>query len=205
MRKRTKIWKKERERDPYHRMAKQEGYRSRSAYKLVEASGKKPLIRPGYKVLDLGAAPGGWLQVTSRKMGNRGLIIGVDKEPIAPFKTKNIKLLMIDVNNPQLPEIVLNIAKGKLHTVLSDLSPNISGAWETDSAVQIGLAETAFRIAHTTLRPRGCFLVKLFQSPQVREYYQSIKKNFNRVSYFKPKSSKPSSPEIYLTADGFKG
>ncbi len=202
MRRRSKAWKIERDRDPYRKRAEKEGYRSRSAYKLLEATSKKTLIKKGYRVLDLGAAPGGWLQVACEKSGPNGLVIGVDKNPIMPLKTKNVKIIIMDVNDPQLPQIISNISKGKLHTVLSDLSPNISGVWEIDSAVQIDLAETALKIALKTLRPKGGMFVKLFQSPHVRGYYEQVKNYFSTVSYFKPKASKPKSSEIYILANG---
>ncbi|MEM2902011.1 MAG: RlmE family RNA methyltransferase [Candidatus Bathyarchaeia archaeon] len=204
MGRKSDAWLRERSRDYYRRKALEEGYRSRAAYKLIEAASKRPLLGRGFKILDLGSAPGGWLQVASEKTGRNGLAIGVDKRPIAPFKSRNVKIILMDVKNPQLTSVVLSTAKGKLHTVLSDLSPNISGVWETDSEVQMDLAETALRIAVETLKPGGCFFVKLFQGPRTREFYRSVKNLFEEVSYFKPKASKSRSSEMYIMAISFK-
>jgi 23S rRNA (uridine2552-2'-O)-methyltransferase len=204
MRRKSEAWLRERSKDYYRRKAREEGYRSRAAYKLIEAASKRPLLGRGFKVLDLGAAPGGWLQVASERIGRDGLVIGVDKTPVTPLKSRNVKIILMDVKSPVLPSLVLSVAGGKLHTVLSDLSPNISGVWETDSEVQMDLAETALRIALETLKPSGCFLVKLFQSPRTLEFYNSVKNLFDEVSYFKPKASKPKSSEIYIMALRFK-
>lgn len=204
MRRKSGSWLRERSRDYYRRKALEEGYRSRAAYKLIEAASKRPLLGMGFKVLDLGSAPGGWLQVASEKVGQSGLAIGVDKRPVTPFKSRNVKIILMDVKNPQLPSVVLSAAGGRVHTVLSDLSPNISGVWETDSEVQMDLAEAALRIAVETLKLGGCFFVKLFQGPRTGDFYRSVKNLFEEASYFKPKASKPRSSEMYIMAVGFK-
>ncbi len=201
----SRTWLRERRRDQYYRRAKAEGYRSRSSYKLLEIAQKKRFIKPGFKVVDLGAAPGGWLQAAHRLVGGQGRLIGVDISPIKPLGYRNLTTILMDIENPDLPKIISNIAKGEVDAVLSDVAPDITGIWELDHARQIGLAQRTLEIAASTLRKGGSLFVKLFQGPEANRYVDSVRKYFSTVSYEKPKASRPSSAEMYVLALGFKG
>jgi len=198
-------WKKERQRDQYYRMAKEKGYRSRAAYKLLEAIKRFRFISNGDSVVDLGAAPGGWLQVARQTVGEKGRVIGIDIEPIAALPYKNIITIRSDISNDSNIVNLLEDVKGKVNTVLSDVSPNISGAWSTDYARQIYLAKKSLEIAKKILSHNGNFFVKLFHGPELKDFEQEAKMSFRNVRFVKPKASKAKSSEIYLLATGFLG
>lgn len=200
----TRNWKLERRHDHYYWKAKREGYRSRAAYKLLEIHRKHRLFRPGFKVLDLGCAPGGWLQVAGSIVGPQGKVLGVDLKPIKPFKAENILFLQHDLRSPDLPGLVLEKLGGKVDVILSDASPNISGVWEVDHARQMELAQAAYKIAEETLKPGGVLLVKVFEGDMVRGFREALKKRFERVRQVKPQASRARSSETYLLAEGFK-
>ncbi len=199
-----RTWLKERRRDQFYRRAKKEGFRSRSAFKLQEIAQKRRFLKPSAKVVDLGAAPGGWLQVIHEFIGEKGMIVGVDITPIKPLRYKNLTFILTNVENPGLPDLINRITLEKVDAVLSDIAPNISGVWELDHARQISYAKRAVQIATSILKEGGVFFVKLFQGPDLRHYYATLKRNFDKVSYEKPKASRPSSSEVYILALGFK-
>ncbi|WP_455367693.1 RlmE family RNA methyltransferase [[Eubacterium] cellulosolvens] len=200
-----RTWLKKRRRDQFYRRAKTEGFRSRSAFKLREIAQKKRFLKPSVKVVDLGAAPGGWLQVIHEFIGETGTIVGVDITPIKPLGYKNLTFILTNVENPDLPELINHIGGGKVDVILSDISPNISGVWELDHARQISYAKRALQISTSILKEGGTFFVKVFQGSDLRPYYTTLKRYFNKVSYEKPKASRPSSSEVYILALGFKG
>jgi len=186
-------------------MAKEKGYRSRAAYKLLEAIKRFRFISNGDLVVDLGAAPGGWLQVARQTVGERGRVIGIDTEPITALPYKNVTTIRSDISDDSNIVNLLEDIKGRVNAVLSDVSPNISGAWDTDHARQIYLARKSLEIAKKILSRNGNFFVKLFHGPEVKDIEQEAKTSFTHIRFVKPKASKAKSSEIYLLAMGFLG
>lgn len=203
-RKNLKRWLEERKKDPYYRKAKEQGYRSRAAYKLLEVLNKFRIIRKGDKVLDIGAAPGGWSQVVSKIVGDSGLVISVDLKPVEPFQRGNIKILTLDINLKETPKVLKEISRDGFNSILSDASPNITGAWDLDHYRQISLALRVLELAEVVLKPGGNLFVKLFDGPEVKSFEEKVKDRFNRVRLLKPKASKSKSSEVYLLGIGFK-
>ncbi|MEM3506461.1 MAG: RlmE family RNA methyltransferase [Candidatus Bathyarchaeia archaeon] len=193
----------ERKKDYYYMLAKEKGYRSRAAFKLLEIVKAYRLIESGYKVLDLGSAPGGWLQVASEFVGKNGYVLGIDIQAIKPLSLKNVETLVIDVENPEIINIILS--KGKFNTVLSDISPKISGIYEVDHYRQICLARKSFEIAKHVLIKGGAFLVKVFDGSELKGFLKEIKPFFKKIKLIKPKASRPKSSELYVLGIGFKG
>ena len=180
-----------------------EGYRSRAAYKLLQANKSYGFIKLGDFVVDLGCAPGGWLQVTSKLVGLKGKVLGVDIKPIQPINLPNVSFLKIDVLNKELPKKILSIFGRRVDVVLSDLSPNLLGVWDVDHARQIDLAKTAFSITKQTLKNDGTFFVKVFDGSYLKEFISEIKPFFKEVKILKPKASRPESAELYILGRGF--
>ena len=197
-------WIEKRKKDFFHKKAKIEGYRSRAAYKLLQANQSHHFIKQGDYVIDLGCAPGGWLQVTSKLVGLKGKVLGVDLKPIKPLNLPNVQFLVGDVSNKEPPKKILDLMGGKVDVVLSDLSPKISGVWELDHARQIDLANSALNIAKLTLKKGGFFFVKVFDGPYLKEFIDKMKKDFFEVKILKPKASRPESAELYLLGKKFK-
>ncbi|MDH5794220.1 MAG: RlmE family RNA methyltransferase, partial [Candidatus Bathyarchaeota archaeon] len=146
-----KAWIQERKRDYYYRKAKEEKYRSRAAYKLFQAIEKYHFIKNGDVIVDLGAAPGGWVQAARKTVGSRGFVLGVDLKPIEPFPQSNVRTIIGDINEQETLEQILSMIPKKADVVISDASPNISGIWEVDHARQIDLAHQSLKIALETL------------------------------------------------------
>ncbi|MEM3393597.1 MAG: RlmE family RNA methyltransferase [Candidatus Methanomethylicia archaeon] len=187
--------------DYYYRKAKVEGYRSRAAYKLKEINEKFKVMKEGDIVIDLGAAPGGWIQVSREIVGEKGLIIGVDLNPMIKFPWDNVKTIQADVTNPEIIEkIKVMLPKGYADVVLSDLSPKVSGIWSVDHARQIFLTEKALKIAIELLKEEGICVLKVFQGHLLKEFINEVKRNFKEVRLFKPKASRKRSAEIYIIA-----
>jgi len=186
-------------------MAKERGYRSRAAYKLLEAIKRFRFISNSDLVVDLGAAPGGWLQVARQTVGERGRIIGIDIEPIAALPYKNVITIRSDISNNSNIVNLLGDVKGRVNAVLSDVSPSISGAWSTDHARQIYLARKSLEIAKKILSRNGSLFVKLFHGPELKDFEKEVETSFRHVRFVKPKASKAKSSEIYLLATDFLG
>ena len=193
----TKKWLREREKDHYHRLAKEEGYRSRAAYKLLQISKKYQLIMEGDTVVDLGAAPGGWMQVARTIVGEKGYVLGIDLKPIEAFPWPNVESLVGDIRDVEELKLQERLPK-KADAVLSDVSPNISGIWEVDHAKQIELAEASLKLASTILRSRGNFLVKAFQGDLLNGFVREVKRSFSVVKLVKPMASRAKSSEVYI-------
>ena len=191
-------------RDHYRRLAKKEGYRSRAAYKLIEIDEKFDVLKKGYVVIDFGAAPGGWLQVASKRVGPSGLVIGVDLKEIKPL-SENVKLLKSDVMDEGISSLLLSMMPRKADLILSDLSPKISGIWSVDHLRQIELCERVLELSQTLLRKNGSMVMKLFEGEQVRDFVGRVRRAFRTVRLFKPKASRKESSEIYLVSLGFVG
>lgn len=193
-----KAWIRERKKDYYYRKAKEEKYRSRAAYKLLQAVKKYSFIRTGNVVVDLGAAPGSWIQVIRTIVGNEGFVLGVDLRPIEFFSQRNVQTIIGDVTEEEMPQQILDLLPRKADAVISDAAPNISGIWEVDHARQIDLAQQALRIALKTLKPSGNFFVKLFQGDMLNGFIETLKQHFEIVKIVKPKASRARSSEIFI-------
>jgi 23S rRNA (uridine2552-2'-O)-methyltransferase len=191
--------------DRYYKRAKQEGYRSRAAYKLLELQQRFRLIRPGDVIVDLGAAPGGWLQVAAKWAGQTGKVIGIDLQPIDAFGEPNIFVLQGDITRPEMARKIAELARGKVHCVLSDLSPRLSGIRDADTARCLELNRTALALAIALLRPGGSFLVKSFVSQELQTFTLELKKHFHSVQRTRPEATRQGSSEFYYLAKGFHG
>ncbi len=193
-----KAWVRERKREYYYRKAKEEDYRSRATYKLLQAVGKYHFIRKGDIVVDLGAAPGGWLQATRNIVGDDGFVLGVDKESIKPLKAPNVLAIVGDLTDPETHKRIAEILPAPADCIISDVSPNISGIWEVDHARQIDLARESLHLALTLLKQGGSFFVKVFQGDLFRNFVKEAQRHFRRVEIIKPKASRAASAEIFV-------
>ncbi|MFQ6089348.1 MAG: RlmE family RNA methyltransferase [Candidatus Methanofastidiosia archaeon] len=188
--------------DSYYRKAKREGYRSRASYKLLQLNRKFNLMRRGDKVLDLGCAPGGWMQVALETVGEKGLVVGVDLSDIEAFSEKNLHFVRGDVNFDETHKEIREISP-HFDVVISDLSPRIIGVWDVDSHNSYLLSLCALSLAKIFLKPKGNFLVKLFSGKEMDEFLKELKKRFRYVKISRPKASRKRSAEIYFVSKGF--
>lgn len=193
----------EAKRDLYRRLAKQRHYRSRAAFKLMEINRSYHIIHRGMYVVDLGCAPGGWLQVVRKFVGGRGKVLGVDTRRVEPLP--NVITIEGDVNDVSLADKILSIMGKKVNLVLSDAAPNIIGVWELDHARQISMTESAASIAEKILVKNGNAVLKVFEGSMLNEFRDGLKQKFNHVRSYKPKASRKASSEIYLVCLGYKG
>ena len=199
-----KAWIQDRKRDYYYQKAKAENYRSRATYKLSQAARKYHFIRRGDVVVDLGAAPGGWIQAARKIAGKTGYVLGVDLKPIEPFPQEYIRTIVADFTEPAALQQISDFLPRKADVVLSDASPNISGIWEVDHARQIDLADQALKIALSVLCLGGNFFVKVFEGNMLAGFVKTVKKHFDVVRILKPKASRAKSSEMFLLAMNLK-
>jgi len=195
-----KAWIKAHKREYFYRKAKEEKYRSRASYKLLQVIKEYQLIKPSDIVVDLGAAPGGWMQVAQKTVGNKGFVLGVDINPVQPFETQNFQIILGDITDAQIIEQIRKHLPKQADVVISDVSPNISGIWEVDNARQIDLARRSLEIAISVLKPNGNFFAKAFQGQMTESFVKKIKQYFAFVKIVKPKASRPKSAELYVLA-----
>lgn len=204
--KRTKSsqqWLKEHESDIYVLKARAEGYRSRAVYKLLELQEKYHLIKPGMRVVDLGAAPGGWSQIAVKMIGKKGKIIAMDILPMEPIP--GVTFIQGDFQEPEVMTALLNaLEQQPLDLVISDIAPNISGNKSVDQARSLYLVELALEFAQQTLSSGGTLVAKVFQGEGTDEFLVTVRQCFTKVAIRKPKASRPRSPEVYIVATGFK-
>jgi 23S rRNA (uridine2552-2'-O)-methyltransferase len=193
-----KAWIRERKRDYYYRLAKEEQYRSRAAYKLLEIVRKHDLIRHGDVVVDLGAAPGGWMQAARKTVGKNGFVLGVDLKAIEPIKDDNVRSIEGDITQPEALAVINELLPRAADVVLSDVSPNVSGVWELDHARQIELARKSLQLALLVLRPGGNFFVKVFQGNMLDDFVSEVRPCFSIVRIVKPKASRRKSAELFV-------
>jgi 23S rRNA (uridine2552-2'-O)-methyltransferase len=197
-------WLKEHFDDPYVLKAKQDGYRSRASYKLLELNEKDRLFHPGMTVVDLGAAPGGWSQIAIEKAGDNGVVIASDileMEPIA-----GVTFIQGDFTEDAVyDQIMASIGDRPVDLVISDMAPNMSGMSAIDQPRAMHLVELALDLAERTLKKDGVFLAKVFQGEGFDQYLKQIRENFKTVITRKPEASRARSREVYLLAKGFKG
>lgn len=190
--------------DPYVKLAQKEGYRSRSAYKLIELNDKDRLLRPGQRVMDLGSAPGGWSQVAARAVGTQGKVLATDILPMDPIA--NVDFIQGDFTSDSVIEQIYAWLKGeKFDLIISDIAPNLSGIDSADQARSIYFLELALDTVKIALRPGAAFVAKMFQGQGSDEFVKELRKSFGKVSIRKPKASRPESREVYIVAKEFKG
>jgi 23S rRNA (uridine2552-2'-O)-methyltransferase len=189
--------------DEYVKQAKKAGYRSRAAFKLLEIQEKDRLIKPGMRVVDLGAAPGGWSQVAHNLVGQSGQVMALDILPMEPIP--GVKFIEGDFRETQpLDEMREYLAGKPVDLVISDIAPNITGVASVDQPRGIYLCELALDFVRETLKPGGGFVVKVFQGAGFDEYLKDVRSCFTKVVSRKPSSSRSKSREIYLVAGNFK-
>ncbi len=195
-------WLDEHVNDEYVKKAQKDGFRSRAAYKLLEINERDHILSPGMKVVDLGAAPGGWLQVAAKIVGKKGLVIGLDLLNIEPVN--DVVLLQGDFRENDIYEALMAELKGeKVDVVISDMSPNISGMDSVDQPRSIYLAELVQAFSQQVLKKGGSVLLKLFQGAGFDEYISSMRGDFSKVYIRKPKASRARSREVYVLAKGY--
>jgi 23S rRNA (uridine2552-2'-O)-methyltransferase len=188
--------------DQYRKLAKENMYRSRSVYKLVQINKSHHILKEGMKVVDIGAAPGGWLQIASKIAGTRGTTIGIDLKEIAPIP--NVITIVGNIENKDDINKLIQLVNGKADVVLSDLAPNVSGLWEMDQLKQIDLTKNALEFTKTVLKENGCALYKVFQGENTSELINYLKEFFLNVIITKPDASRKQSSEIYVVCKRFK-
>ena len=189
--------------DRYFKKAKQEGYRSRAAYKLLELQQRYRIIKPGDKVIDLGAAPGGWLQVAAKIVGQNGRVIGVDLQPMQSFAEHQVILLSGNIASKEIQQQITQLLSGPANCVLSDLAPKLSGIRDADMARCLDLNRIALAVAIELLRPGGTLLVKSFISDDLQTFTAELKRYFSTVQRTKPDATRQGSSEFYFYAKGF--
>ena len=193
----SKNWIKGHVKDPFVIQAQKDGYRSRAAYKLIEIDKKYKIIKSGITAVDLGAAPGGWSQVLSKKIGLKGKVVGIDLLEVAPIK--GIDFIQGDFMQEEiLNEMVDKLENKPVDLVISDMAPNISGIKMVDQQKAIYLNELAFDFASKHLKQNGCFLVKSFVGKDFEEFVKNLRSCFKKVYKIKPDSSRSRSAEIFL-------
>jgi 23S rRNA (uridine2552-2'-O)-methyltransferase len=198
-------WLRKRKKDHFHRLAKARGFRSRATFKLIQVVKKYQFLVRGDYVLDLGAAPGGWLQAAHQVASGVGFVLGVDKEAIRPLDLRSVSTLVGDVTTDKTLADITATGFVPFDVVLSDLAPNVSGVWEVDNARQIELARCALKVARAVLRPSGNMLVKVFQGIDLPEFQAEMKSAFKVLRIVKPPASRSESAELYLLGLGFLG
>ena len=201
----SRRWLERQLNDPYVARARREGLRSRAAFKLMEIDDKAKLLKPGAKVVDLGAAPGGWSQVAVKRVraGNGGRVVAIDLLAMDPLP--GVDFLQLDFLDPDAPERLKALLGGPADVVLTDMAANATGHRATDHLKIMGLAEAAAEFAREVLKPGGAFLAKVLQGGTEVELLASLKRDFASVKHVKPAASRSDSAELYVLATGFRG
>jgi len=197
-------WLRRHVNDPFVKQAQVDGYRSRSAYKLVELNEKDRLIKPGMRILDLGSAPGGWSQVAGRLVGRKGRVLATDILPMD--RVPNVDFIQGDFTDDTIIEQLLGwLDGGKFDLIISDIAPNLSGIDSADQAGSMYLLELALDSVKKMLKPGAAFAAKMFQGSGSDQYVKELRKSFEKVLIRKPAASRKESREVYIVAKGFKG
>ena len=189
--------------DHYRKLAHEQGYRSRASYKLKELNKSYRIIGAGQFVLDLGCAPGGWMQVVAKIVGNKGKVMGIDQSYVEEIPGTFILRASIDDDN--LTREIFSFFGEKINAVICDLSPQVTGNWSVDHATQISLNYSAVKIMEQVLEKKGNSLFKVFDGEFSNEFYHYMKKKFLRVKLTKPKASRKPSSELYCICLGYIG
>jgi 23S rRNA (uridine2552-2'-O)-methyltransferase len=189
--------------DPFVKQAQKDGYRSRSAYKLIELNEKDRLIRPGMRIMDLGSAPGGWSQVAGKLVGRKGRILATDILPMDALA--NVDFIQGDFTEAAIVQQLLAwLEGGKFDLIISDIAPNITGIAMADQASSMYFLELALDTVLKTLKPGASFVAKMFQGSGSDQYVKELRQHFDKVLIRKPAASRKESREVYLVAKGFK-
>jgi 23S rRNA (uridine2552-2'-O)-methyltransferase len=199
----SRAWLERQLNDPYVARAKREGLRSRAAFKLMEIDDKHHILKPGARVADLGAAPGGWSQVAKKRVGERGCVVGIDL--LAMEEIPGVQFAQIDFLDPTAPDKLKAMLGGLADVVLSDMAANATGHRQTDHLKIMALVETAAQFAVEVLKPGGAFLAKVIQGGTESALLASLKRDFATVKHVKPAASRADSAELYVMATGFRG
>ncbi len=199
----SRAWLERQARDPYVKAARAKGYRSRAAFKLIQLDERIGLFRPGGKVVDLGAAPGGWSQVAAARLGEKGQVVAVDPLPVAPIP--GVAVLTADATEESTIAAIVAALGGPADVVLSDMAAPATGDRATDHLRVVALAEAALDAARCLLAPGGAFVCKVLQGGATGELLAAIKREFRAVRHVKPPASRADSREVYLVATGFRG
>jgi 23S rRNA (uridine2552-2'-O)-methyltransferase len=188
--------------DHYYNKAKQEEYRSRAAYKLKQLDETSGLFSPGDTVVDLGAAPGGWLQVAAEAVGEHGSVVGVDLQRIRPLDAPAVETIRGDMTDEETMARLRDAVDGGADVVVSDMAPNMTGEYSLDHARSVHLARQAFEVATDLLESGGDFVVKVFDGPDLDDLREEIDAEFQYVRDVRPDASRQESSELYLVAKG---
>ena len=198
----SRAWLARQLNDPYVARAKREGYRSRAAYKLAEIDDKARFLKKGARVIDLGAAPGGWSQVAAKRVGAEGRVVAIDVLPMTPVA--GVDFIHLDFLDPSAPEKLKELLGGAADVVLSDMAANATGHARTDHLKIMALVEAAAEFAREVLAPGGTFLAKVLQGGTEASLLAALKRDFKQVKHVKPPASRTDSAELYLLATGFR-
>ncbi len=198
-------WLRRQLNDPYVRQARARGYPSRAAFKLIELDDKFHFLKAGQKIVDLGAAPGGWSQVAIERCGanDKALVVAIDKTPMEP--RPGVTVIAADFMEDDTPGLIRDALGGPADVVLSDMASPATGHKGTDHLRIMALAEAALDFAETILRPGGVFIAKVFQGGSEGELLDAMKRRFRTVKHAKPPASRAESAEVYVVAQGFRG
>lgn len=190
--------------DHLYNKAKEEGYLSRASYKLIELNQRFKLFQPGMRVLDLGAWPGGWLQVASKKVTGSGLVFGIDLVEIDAVKLDNVKTITGDVRDIESFEEVSNFSPGSFDLVMSDMSPKLTGIKSVDQIASVGCAELALWVSQRYLKVRGVLVIKVFKGNETENFLREMRPLFDKVIRAELKSTRKTSNEFYIVGQGLK-
>ncbi|MFU8652829.1 RlmE family RNA methyltransferase [Methanotorris formicicus] len=206
MGRKDKRWVLQRKKDFYYNLAKKQKYRSRATFKLFQLNEKFRFMKEGDIVVDLGCAPGGWLQAAREIVGEKGFVVGVDLQSVKPLPYDNVKTIKGDMTKEETIQKIREILyPAKPTVVISDASPNISGVWDVDHARSIELTTIALKIATKLLKEGGNFAVKVFQGDMFMDYVSLVEKYFEKVYPTKPRASRKESAEVYVVGKGYTG
>lgn len=199
----SKQWMQRHVKDPFVKQAQIDGYRSRAVYKLLEINEKNKILRPGYGVIDLGAAPGSWSEAAKQAVGRKGFVIALDCLPMNPLA--DVAVIQGDFREqPVLDELIQTIDSRTVNLIMSDMAPNMSGDKSVDQPRSMYLIELAHELAKQVLSPGGALLVKAFQGEGIEAFVKALRLSFTQIKHIKPKASRSSSKEVYILAKGLK-
>jgi len=199
-----KKWNSERKTEHYYKMAKKNNYRSRASYKLQQINKRFKIIKTADKVVDLGAAPGGWSQIALEAVGEEGTVVGVDLEWIRPLDEENFHTVRGDFTKNETLEEVKSLINGTAQVVISDAAPKLTGIKDIDTIRSADLADNALKVCDHLLMQGGNFVLKVFQGEEYDNILNNIKERFKVVKTTKPPSSRKGSVEMYVVAKGFR-
>lgn len=199
----SRKWLRERSKDAWYKLAKKEGYRTRASWKLLQLHEKFGLFQPGDRVVDLGAAPGGWAQVAVQLVGEEGRVVGVDLDKIEPME--GAIFLRGDMTSPETVARTMEATEGVADIIISDMSPNISGAYATDHARSVWLVESALDFTEKVLKKDGIFVAKVFEGDMFPQLLARMRRLFRDVKVSNPRASRAASSEVYVVCKSFRG